>query len=130
MTWLAAAFAVFFCCIVLLADVGHLPASVQALYAFPGGDKVGHFLLMGSLSFFVNGGIAERLTKRGLPGNILATALVALFVTVEELSQIIFASRTFSLEDLAASYLGILSLGFLARRIGRKDKNVGPAPRS
>ncbi len=35
------------------ADLGNLSATFTALYHFPYGDKTGHFLLMGLLTFFV-----------------------------------------------------------------------------
>lgn len=120
MARLATACIVLLCGIVALADAGHLPAAMRRLYAFPGGDKAGHFLLMGCLGFFVNAGFARRLAS-GLRGNLLATALVLLFATVEEFSQIRFLSRTFSWEDLAASWLGILFFSLVTLLLVRNE---------
>jgi polysaccharide biosynthesis protein VpsQ len=135
MIWLAAVFFVFSFFVVVLADAGHLPGMLRALYAFPGGDKVGHFLLMGGLSFFVNAGFASRLVIGRLNGHIVASAVVALLVTAEELSQIFFKNRTFSLDDLAASYLGIICFSFLAcwmqnRKVARAALEIGSESRS
>jgi polysaccharide biosynthesis protein VpsQ len=126
MIWLAAVFFVFLFFVVVLADVGHLPGMLRAIYAFPGGDKVGHFLLMGGLSFFVNTSFASRLVIERLNGHLVASAVVVLLVTAEELSQICFKNRTFSLDDLAAGYLGIICFGFLAYRM-RNRRLAGAA---
>jgi polysaccharide biosynthesis protein VpsQ len=97
--------------IILLADQGRLPDFITSLYAFPDGDKVGHFCLMGAVSFCVNLGLSgRRIFFRGmrLP---LGSLLVALAITLEECSQLRFPARTFDLLDLSASLLGIGLLG-------------------
>jgi hypothetical protein len=43
-------FVVFLAAIVITADRGKLPVFITVLYNFPGGDKVGHFILMGILN--------------------------------------------------------------------------------
>ena len=44
------------------------------------------------------------------------SAIVMIIVTVEEISQLFFRSRSFDLGDLAADLLGIWTCGWLARK--------------
>ena len=100
--------------IVIGADKGALPGFVRSLYEFPGGDKAGHFLLMGALSWLINlssGARPARLLSRKI---LMGSAVVFIVVTLEEVSQLWFRSRTFSLPDLGFSYAGILCGGRLA----------------
>ncbi|MEO8351841.1 MAG: VanZ family protein [Chthoniobacteraceae bacterium] len=82
----------------------------------PGSDKLGHFLLIGGMAFFLNLALRARtfrwLGRRWLIGSVL----VAVAFTLEELSQRFISSRSFDLVDLAADFAGILFFGWLARR--------------
>jgi polysaccharide biosynthesis protein VpsQ len=125
MRWLTLVFFVFLGSIVFLADVGRLPEMLRLLYAFPGGDKVGHFLLMGGLNFLVSMSLPLRWAAPKPVGFLFASGVVTIVVTAEELTQMSFATRTFSLFDLAASYAGIVCFGMLAYRFQcRKAKVV------
>lgn len=101
--------------IIVLANRGSLPAFVYSLYTFPFGDKVGHFLLMGSLALGLN------LLFHKQPSQISARTLftgskIALIgVTLEEISQLVFTTRSFSIIDLCFSYLGIIFVEVLLR---------------
>lgn len=110
-------FLLIFATIILFADQGKLPGFIAALYAFPYGDKVGHFMLMGSFSFLVNMSLACR--KVHFSGRQFSTGSlgVTTLVTLEELSQVFFASRTFSLVDLGFSLAGIWTFGMLAEKL-------------
>lgn len=44
----------FLTVIVVGANQASLPDFLRSVYSFPGGDKAGHFLLMGTLSLLVN----------------------------------------------------------------------------
>ena len=44
----------FFLYIIYAANHGTLPFFIRRLYLFPGGDKLGHFVLPGIASFFAN----------------------------------------------------------------------------
>ena len=92
-----------------------MPAVFTAVYHIPHGDKVAHFLLMGTLSFLVNLALHGR-TIHLHPSRpmLLGTLAVTLIVLLEELSQIFLPSRTFSLADLTADFLGIFLFGRLA----------------
>jgi VanZ family protein len=109
---LFALFALFVVIIVVAADRGALPQGIRALYGFPGGDKLGHFVLMGTLALLADLAIRRRFTRR-LP---LGSTVVAALVVIEELSQALFPERTFSGADLAASLLGIAAGAWAAAR--------------
>ncbi len=113
--WLAIVVLVAVGWIIVSADGGGLPSFITALYAFPYGDKVGHFLIMGALTLAANLIFSARKVNLGSTPVLLGSLLVFMGVTVEEFSQIFFQSRTFSLVDLAFSYLGILAADLLIR---------------
>jgi VanZ family protein len=111
LTWLAGIAFLAVVGIIILADRGALPGFITRLYAFPYGDKVGHFLLMGSVAFFANLALhARRIAVAKYP-ILLGSLCVAILVTLEEFSQLFFPARTFDLLDLTASLLGIIMLG-------------------
>ena len=119
--WASISLVVFALLIVILANSGDLPRFISNLYDFPYGDKVGHFLLMGLLSYTLNrAALAAREDMR--PASVIwaVSLTLAFFVTLEELSQQFFPRRTFSLLDLAFSYAGIAFFGWLA---GRRKRN-------
>ena len=45
MKYLAVLFTLFIIAIIVLADKNALPPFIRAIYDFPNGDKVGHFIL-------------------------------------------------------------------------------------
>jgi polysaccharide biosynthesis protein VpsQ len=112
--------------IVVLADGGRLPGTITRLYAFPYGDKVGHFCLMGGVSFCVNLALGGRKVFWRRIGLALGSLLVSGLVTLEEFSQIFFAMRTFDLLDLSASLLGIWLLGGAAVRLTTYFRKPSP----
>ena len=54
MKWLTIFFALLLVVIVIAADLGELPGFLKSIYDIPYGDKIGHFILVGLLSFFTN----------------------------------------------------------------------------
>ena len=113
--------------IVILADTGHL-GPIGVLYNFPYGDKVGHFLIFGLFSMIVNLSIIESRSisastnhrQQGYVRTAIITSLIiAVFVGLEEFSQLFFPSRNASVFDLLASYLGIAFFTWLTLRIKR-----------
>ena len=77
-------------------------------------DKVGHFLLFGSLAFLLNMAFNCRryrlFDKEVLFGSMIVICVVAL----EEISQIFIATRTFDITDLMYDGMGIFLGGYLA----------------
>ncbi len=129
--WLSFSLIAFFLLIVFLADSGNLPRSIRKLYDFPYGDKLGHFLLTGLLSYVLNKRAiltrqsahqAERNASDLNLARVLLTVslLLAFFITLEEFSQQLFPIRTFSLSDLVAGYAGIAFFAWLALKRTKK----------
>ena len=112
---LALFFTLFIILIIVLADAGILAHYVGFLYAFPFGDKAGHFILYGILALLTN--LALFGSHPGQSRKLLAVKcglMLALLIGLEEFSQQYFAKRTFDLVDLTFSYLGVLGFSWLA----------------
>lgn len=107
---LAKAFALFFLVFLLVviywASSGNMPLAFRALYAFPYGDKLGHFLLMGCLSLLVNLALDGRTIRIGRWRVLAGSLFAALFVSLEEMLQYVFPRRMPDFWDWAASMLG------------------------
>ena len=105
---LTGSFILFLAAVITWANRGTMPRLLVLLYAFPAGDKVGHFLLMGILALLVNMGLGARRLPLGRRRVLVGSLVVAVIITLEEASQLFLPNRTFSLSDLAMGYLGIL----------------------
>jgi polysaccharide biosynthesis protein VpsQ len=114
--WFAAIYAALIVLAVILADDGQYQFVFAWIRGIPGGDKVGHFCLMGGLSFVVNLALGLRHFTMGRWQFLLGSAIVGTLVLVEEISQAWFPSRTFDLVDLTFDFLGICFFGWLAKR--------------
>jgi polysaccharide biosynthesis protein VpsQ len=104
--------------IIITADANQFPEFIKRLYQFPGGDKAGHFILFGILSFLLNESALTLLPKPN-PARLVLTVslLLAILIGLEEWSQALFPARTMSLTDLLASYTGVTLFALLAYRI-------------
>ena len=106
--------------IIVLADTRHL-GPVGAVYDFPYGDKVGHFVLYGLLSLLVNLAVFERWPGRSRSWLAVRTSVVlAILIGLEELSQRLFPSRSSSVWDLLASYLGVAAFAWVATLVAKR----------
>ena len=120
MTWLAIAFGAFVLLVVLAADLGLVQSLLPFVYVVAGGDKIGHLVLMGMLSFLVNLAFrAQRLQLAGVKP-LKGTLLVLLVVTLEEASQSLLPHRSCSLVDLAFDAAGLVGLGLVAESMVRR----------
>jgi len=117
MKWITILFFLFIILIIILADRGQL-GILKLVNQIPYGDKTGHFILYGILTFLVDLTLFQALPLRS-PKLVAVTSglVLGLLIGLEEVSQQYFASRTFSLQDLAASYLGVIFFSWLALRI-------------
>jgi VanZ family protein len=69
---------------------------------------------MGLLSFFMVLGFSSLTIHRYRIGSIAIIITVALLVTLDEIIQLAIPTRTFSLEDLAWSLVGVATFGLAA----------------
>lgn len=120
MKWLALLFILFMLGVILLADLGSLPSPVAILYRFPNGDRVGHFILFGILTFLVNSAFPRRV--RIMHVDVYQGSLIiATLATLEEISQLFFSYRTFDLIDLTFTLMGIASADWLVRLLHKQQ---------
>ena len=119
---LAIIFTIFITIIIFLADTGHL-GFVAPLYDFPYGDKVGHFILFGFLTFLIILTLF-RSSRYTDPKRVAVywALFLALLITVEEVSQIFIADRTFDVLDLSFSYLGTGMGTWLAWKLAKNGR--------
>lgn len=103
--------------IVVLADIRETQHLFLPIRKLPYGDKIGHFLLMGFLSFLVNLTLKAKSFRIWKLKYLLGSIIVLAVVTIEEFSQIFIRGRSFDLRDLAADIAGILIFGELARLV-------------
>ncbi len=120
--WAALGFTLCVLAIVVAADRGTLPSVITALYAFPGGDKVGHFLLFGGLALLVSFVMPVRPVVRPWLGILIGGLAIGAAVGVEELTQGLLSTRNASWEDLASS--GIAFFCWIAWRLRRGRKGI------
>lgn len=115
MKYIALLFFIFIIAVIIFADIGLLPLSITAIYDFPYGDKLGHFILFGLLNYFVTRAfLSSHLSKPRGWVTLSVGLILALLIALEEFSQIFFAERTFELIDLLASIVGVLVGGWAA----------------
>ena len=107
--WLTVAYASTLVLLVVAADRGALAVSHLAM--LPAADKIGHFLLMGFFSYLTNTALDGQCVRWKRISVLKGSALVSVFVTAEELSQLWMTHRSFELADLAADAAGIWIFG-------------------
>ena len=117
MKWITALFALFIILIIVLADKGQL-GILKLVNQIPYGDKAGHFILYGILTFLIDMTLFQALPLRSPKLIAVISGLtLASLIGLEEFSQQYFVSRTSSLIDLIASYLGLIFFSWLALRL-------------
>ncbi len=110
--------------IIVLADTGRLGWLGWA-YGFPGGDKIGHFMLFGLLSLLVNMAAFEiRQQEDRVRLAVRASVALASLIALEEFSQRWFPLRTSSVWDLTASLLGVAFFARVAVEIETRRRKV------
>jgi polysaccharide biosynthesis protein VpsQ len=137
MTRLALAYATLLAVAVVAANSGHLPSFAQYMHDLPGGDKVLHFLMFGTLALVANLALAASGKRRLARAIVTGCLIAAIVATVEEFTNQFVPSRDWSLGDLTANYLGIAVLGMLpfyrrsaATNSAAGERLVSSAPRS
>jgi len=109
----AVIFFLFILYIIHLANSGN-SALFEFVRSIPYGDKIGHCVIFGTLTFFVVFASKFRFFRLGKLSVYYGTAAITLFVIAEEISQMFIPSRTFDWIDLSADFVGILSASTLA----------------
>ncbi len=90
------------------------------VHDIPGGDTLGHFLLIGVLSLVVSLAFVRRDAPRPWRAWRRVVLVLALLVTGDELLQLVLPLRSFSAGDLLANYAGILVFSLIALSARRK----------
>lgn len=114
MKWLTIIFVIILIIIVVAANMGLGPSFFAFVYLLPGGDKAGHFILMGFLSFLINSVMRASRIKVFNFDLLKGSLIVLAIVTIEELSQLFLKHRGFSIFDLFFDYTGIIIFGHFA----------------
>lgn len=123
MKYISLLFLIFIILVIVLADNGSIPPFIRALYDFQNGDKLGHFILLGLLNFFLTRAFLSAHPSKSRNWVTLSVGLIlALGITLEEWSQQFFFTRTFDLIDLLASLLGVLVGGWMALKIKKTSR--------
>lgn len=117
---LTVSYIVILAVIIFVASKSNTRYLLNFVGSIPYGDKLGHFFLMGFLSFLVNFLLQIKTIEIRKRRFLLGSIIVFLIITVEELSQIFVSGRTFDFSDLIANWLGILCFGELARLMYQK----------
>ena len=125
--WVLVVYVSLLLLLIISADAGWGRRFWHLVQRIPLGDKAGHFILFGALSFLVNWVLHASEFRLGrlrvLKGSVILMALVFL----EELSQLGFRSRSFDVYDLLADALGIWLFGVWARhRLQSKNRPATP----
>jgi VanZ family protein len=109
---------IFYVCFILfviaLANEGELGVLAVIVHELPYTDKMGHFILMGLLAFFINLSLKCSTISIWNSNFLKGSIIIFILVTLEEVSQLLVETRTFDLMDLVADYLGIFVFGRLA----------------
>jgi hypothetical protein len=98
--------------VIYLANTGGSSIFFDIVKHIPYGDKVGHCLLFGGLTYLANLTLQFKTIRLGSLPLYLGSCLVALFVLVEEISQGFIPHRTLDIADLAADGVGIMVFSY------------------
>lgn len=106
-------FFIFVAGIIIGDDLGRFRTIIGWVGSLPFGDKLGHLIFIGTLTFLLNYALDGQMLKIGRLKILMGCSIVAVGMTIEEFSQIWIPSRTFDLVDLSANYLGITIAGLV-----------------
>ncbi|MCF7519017.1 VanZ family protein [Pseudoalteromonas sp. L21] len=106
--------------VIYLANTGQKSVFFDLVAAIPYGDKLGHFLLFGLLTLFINLAFKFKASVIGGFKIYWAALIVFTFVVLEEFSQYFIATRTFDLVDLLADLSGIVFFCILSTFLSKK----------
>jgi VanZ family protein len=113
MTTIALLYAVCLTAGLLAADSGWVPQVVQHVHDLPYCDKLLHFLMFGLLALTANSALAGRGKRMSIRKFALISMILLALAIGEEYSNQFVAVRDWSLGDMAANCLGVVSLGIV-----------------
>jgi len=111
---------------IVLADLGKLPGFLAAIYAFPDGDKAGHFVLYGILAFLLVNAAPFSDSQKPWKSSLLYCCLLVVAIGIEEISQHMLQTRSADLLDFICSVLGVVVFGCIAWQVKRKKISTQP----
>ena len=120
--WYVWTFAAALTGIIMISNLGMAPSVFPFLKHIPWVDKIGHFLLMGILSFLLNINLSAQRIRILFITVLKGTVVVLFLVTFEECSQMFLRYRSFSLIDLGYSFAGIIVFGMIASMVVARNK--------
>lgn len=120
MKWLTGLYFLLLGAIVFLADQKRYQPLFRRVRELPYGDKLGHLILMGILSFLLNMALSCRRVRVWKMELLTGSLVVAVIVTLEEFSQLFVKYRTFDPGDLFFDYMGIFFFGMFAYLLTRR----------
>ena len=94
-----------------IANTGNGTYLLAILNSVPYGDKLLHILLMGSLTVGLNLSLNFRFSKLWSREVLTGTIIMAVLISLEEISQGFIPYRNFEVLDLVCNYIGIFVLG-------------------
>ncbi|WNJ16359.1 VanZ family protein [Pontibacter sp. G13] len=106
--------------IAVTASGNFWPELFQLSHAIPMGDKVIHFLFLGTLSLLLNLNFGVPTFRFANRDWMKITWILIGIMFLEECSQMYFPHRSFSLGDMTANTLGIWLFGKWAQHIHGK----------
>ena len=110
-------FVAFVLWIIFMANTGQDMWLFEFTRKVPFGDKLGHFFVFGSLTLMANLASRGSLIPFKFCSIYWGSLAVIIFVTLEELSQYFFATRTLDLFDYLANLIGVLCFTGLSREM-------------
>lgn len=116
-------FFLFICWIIFLADTDQENWIMKIGHSIRYGDKIGHFVLYGLLSFFINVGMSFRRIRIQKYYIFVGSAAVLLFAFIEEFTQLFLIHRNFDFIDMLFDVLGIASFSILSSITTQRRKN-------
>jgi len=84
--------------------------------AVPFGDKIGHFLLFGTLALLINKALNFRIVRKWNLRFYFGSVIVLTFAICEEFTQLAFDNRTFDFVDMLFDVLGVIGLSSVGFR--------------
>ncbi len=90
---------------------------LQMMDSIPYGDKVAHFFVVGTLTFFANILLNRRKTDFFITPVLLGSVLVCAFVSLDEVAQMFVEHRNCEMFDFLANFAGIYVFGKLGNQI-------------